>query len=124
MKILNKTIETDYNGFYLSHVRMVNAIFGSALTSKEVKVLSVFMAISSYLDNGYVLDSITRKQIMKELNMFPGGLSNHTKSIKEKGFIENVKGKKGLKIKDFMIPEKGKQLYQICLKEMKEDDTE
>lgn len=122
MRVLKKSIKTDYNNFYLYHTRIVNVVFGSVLGNKEIEVLASFMSISSQLENGYILDRITRKQIMKDLKIFPGGLTNHIKSIKVKGFIENVKGTKVLKIKDFLIPEKEKQLYQIYLEEEKEDD--
>lgn len=113
MKIIRQSYTVGNNDYYKLHLSIINTILPVKLTEKEIDVLGKFMSLEKSLIEDEYFNSVTRKKVMDELNLKPGGLSNHLKSMIDKGFLSKNKITKKITIKPFLLPEEKTQGYQI-----------
>ena len=99
------------NEYYEKHLYIINQFLPVQITKKEIEVLSGFMALQGDIVQQDRFGTQARKIIMENLEMSGGGLGNHLKSLKDKGFIQEVNGK--LEINKFLLAEDNGQMYQF-----------
>lgn len=115
MKIIQKVFETTNEGYYNTHLNIINCILPVKLTNKEIDVLSSFMEIeNNIIQHGY-FNPVSRKIVMTKLKLDAAGLSNHITSMIKKGFLVKNAINNAISIKEFLLPEENKQGYQFKL---------
>jgi DNA-binding MarR family transcriptional regulator len=99
--------------YYQKHLQMLNMLIPASLSDKEIEVLATFMSLDKSLIEEEMINTITRRKVMKKLNLSPGGLGNHLKSmIKQKALVKNdVTGT--IRINPHLMPDEPLQGYQI-----------
>ena len=100
--ILKALSGLSHDEFYKKHLEILNPILNVQLTKKEIEVLAGFMALQGDITSDR-FGTQARKIIMKKLNQSSGGLGNHLKELRDKGFIYfDADGK--YEINKFVIP--------------------
>lgn len=113
MEIISKTVsglsELDY---FTLHLQLINPLLRPVhLTSKEIEVLAAFMSFKNPI-GGDRFGTSYRGEVKKQLGLSSGGLSNHIRSLSEKGAI--YKGEDDLlQIRTFLFPEEQVQKYNF-----------
>lgn len=99
--------------YYEKHLQILNIIIPANLTRKEIEVLATFMSLDKGVIEEQMINPISRRKVMEELKLSPGGLGNHLKSmIEQKALIKNdITG--SIKLNPFLIPNDPMQGYQI-----------
>lgn len=113
MKIIQKSYKVKNDDYYKLHLTIINAVLPVKLTDKEIKVLASFMSLEKSLIKEDNFNSVARKQVKDKLGLSPGGLSNHLKSMINKGFLSKNEITKRITIKEFLLPEDKIQGYQF-----------
>lgn len=112
MKIVQKQLELEDIQYYIVHLNIVNALLVNKMTDKELNILANFMSLDKSITSSDMFNTFARKQVKENLdNMSSGSLSNHLKSMLDKGFLSKDDGK--INIKPFLIPEEDWQGYQF-----------
>lgn len=116
MKILQKQLNLSRDDYYKVHLEIINALLPIKLSGKEIEVLAGFMSLEKNLTSTDMFNTVTRKMVKDKLKgMSAGSLSNHLKSMLDKGFL--TKDDHGLiEVKSFLFPEENAQGYQLKLK--------
>jgi len=109
-KALNDLSSYDYT---LKHLAIINQLLPTQLSNKELEVLAAFMDQPRERVSDDRFNPIVRKDVMTRLNLSSGGLSNHLRSMIEKGFLDKSDITKRIKIKEFLFPQELVQGYQI-----------
>ena len=115
MKIITKSINVDNYSYYRKHLEILNVLLPVKLSQKEVEVLAAFMSQDIKLIEDSMFNIITRKNVMSQLKMQPGGLGNHLKTMIEKGYLIKNKITNEIKVKEYLLPEKNNQGYRLRL---------
>lgn len=113
MKIIQQAFNLEYQEYYIMHLQILNAILPVKLTDKELEVLAAFMGLDKNLIEENYFNPITRKKVLNKVNLTPAGLSNHLKSMINKGFLIKNSITNTITIKDFLLPEENEQGYKI-----------
>jgi len=114
MKIIQRALsDLDRYNYHLKHLAIINPLLPIQLSNKEIEVLAAFMYHKGELVEEDRFNSLVRKNVMDKLDLSSGGLSNHLRSMIEKGFLEKSDITKRIKIKPFLFPEDKEQGYQI-----------
>ena len=113
MKVIQQVFNLDREKYYVTHLSIFNTILPAKLTDKELEVLSAFMSLDETITQENMFNSEARKRVMKKLNLQPAGLSNHLGAMITKGFLVKNDVTKLITIKQFLLPEKDGQGYQI-----------
>lgn len=113
MKIIPRVLRLGQTDYYMKHLSIVNCLLPTNLTNKEIEVLSSFLSLDKVLIEDDMFNTEARKKVMKKLNLKPGGLGNHLKSMLDKKVLERNQYSNKLSIRDFLLPEEDKQGYQI-----------
>lgn len=115
--IKKKLLAKDEYDFTLKHLSIVNQLIPSQaqLSHKELEVLAAFMHYKGEMVEDDRFNTHVRSLVMKKLNMSSGGLSNHIRSMLDKGILEKNEFSGKIKIKPFLFPENKVQEYQIIL---------
>ena len=113
MKVIQQVFNLDREKYFATHLSILNAILPAKLTDKELEVLSAFMSLDETITQENMFNSEARKRVMKKLNLQPAGLSNHLGAMITKGFLVKNDVTKLITIKQFLLPEKDGQGYQI-----------
>ena len=113
MKVVQKLFNVSHDKYYLLHLTIVNAVLPIKLTDKELEVLSSFMALDKSITEDFYFNPVARKRIINKLGLSTAGLSNHIKSMIDKGFLikNNITG--NITIKEFLLPENDGQGYNF-----------
>lgn len=113
MKIIQQVFKLDKNKYYLMHLGILNAILPVKLTDKELEVLAGFMELDENIIEDSYFNPVARKKVLKKLELSPAGLSNHLKSMLDKGFLIKNSITNIITIKEFLLPEINGQGYQF-----------
>lgn len=111
--ILMKKQYKEPHEFFIQHLKIINPFLPVELNKRELEVLGVFMSFKGEIAEEDRFCTSLRKEVMKVLGFKnEGGLGNHLKSLKDKGFIlEGLTGK--LMIREFLFPKSEEQDYQF-----------
>ena len=111
---VKKVIALDNIEYYHTHLYIVNCILpkSATMTPKEIELLGMFMSLKGDVAT-YRFGPTAKKVVMAELNLSAQGMSNHLKSLKDKGLLYWMGDI--LTIRDMLFPETTEQLYRIRL---------
>jgi hypothetical protein len=114
MKILSKRVVfNNLEEYYFFHLSLSNSFLEDKLTEKEMSILSSFMAVKKELVEDDRFNSLVRRKVMEKHKISAGGLSNHLRSMIDKGILTKSKVTGRIKIESFIIPDRPSQGYQI-----------
>jgi DNA-binding MarR family transcriptional regulator len=113
MKIIQQAFKLDKDKYYVVHLGILNAILPVKLTDKELEVLAAFMGLDENIIEDSYFNPVARKKVLKKLVLSPAGLSNHLKSMLDKGFLTKNSITNVISIKEFLLPETDGQGYQF-----------
>jgi DNA-binding MarR family transcriptional regulator len=113
MKIIQQAFKVNNEIYYNLHLQIINAVLPVRLTDKELEVLSAFMSLDKKLIEENYFNPLARKIVLKKLNLSAAGLSNHLKSMIDKGFLVKNNMTNLITIKQFLLPEEDGQGYQF-----------
>lgn len=114
MKIFQKGFELPKLEYYKTHLRIINALFPVNITDKEIEILASFLSLSPEITKDNMFNSFARKQIIESLSLTNGGMSNHIKNMKNKGFIKRTDD--SLFIVPALLPDSLCQGYNLKIK--------
>ncbi len=117
MQVITQLVKVNNYDYYVKHLELLNVIapLKESLTHKEIEVLAAFMCQDKSLIEEDMFNGVVRKKVMAKLDMKPGGLGNHLKSMIEKKFLEKNELTKRITVKKFLIPEQNHQGFRIKL---------
>lgn len=120
MQVITNVIKVNNYDYYIKYLEIMNIIlpddkFPDKLSSKEIEVLAAFMYQDKNLIEDDMFNGVVRKKVMDKLNLKPGGLGNHLKSMIEKKFLVKNDITKKITVKSFLIPENNNQGYRLKL---------
>lgn len=116
MRVIQKELRLQNLNYYLTHLNIINSLLTIKLTDKEVEILAEFMSLDKKLTEADMFNTLTRKLVKENLKgMSSGSLSNHLKSMIDKGFLVKDEITKKITIKNFLLPENDWQGYQLKL---------
>ena len=105
--MLRKRIELSSEYLYYSrHIKIVNGIQDFGLNSKEVDILVFFITLG-----GGSFDKERRKELRERYNYSFSVLSNHLRSLLEKGLL--YKEGKNYVINKYLVPDSYSEEYSI-----------
>lgn len=113
MKIIQRAFKVENQEYYNMHLQIVNAILPVKLTDKELEVLSAFMGLDKNIIEENYFNPVARKKVLKRLDISAAGLSNHLKSMINKGFLIKNDITNTITIREFLLPEDDGQGYQF-----------
>ena len=118
MQVITNVLKVGQYDYYVKHLEIINIIipeekFPEKLSSKEIEVLAGFMSQDKSLIEEDMFNGVVRKKVMEKLNLKPGGLGNHLKSMIEKEFLTKNDITKRIKVKPFLVPEVNNQGYRL-----------
>lgn len=94
MKVIKKAVSLASFEYYLLHLNIINNFLPIKISVKEMEILACYMMIDELIR----FEPKGRRLVKEKLNLSDGGLSNHMRSIKNKGLIINLEGE------DIIIP--------------------
>lgn len=120
MQVITNVLKVEKYNYYVKHLEILNIIlpedkFPEKLTNKEIEVLAGFMSQDKSLIEDDMFNGVVRKKVMSKVNLKPGGLGNHLKSMIDKNFLTKNEITKKIKLRSFLIPENNHQGYRIKL---------
>ena len=116
MPALKKLLKLDKIKFYETHLSFINCLLVaegfSSMTPTETQILARFMSLEGDIA-ALRFGPSARKLIQEQFGLSPAGLSNHLKSLTNKGFLK----KKGdiMEIWPVLEPHKELQDYEFRL---------
>lgn len=102
--------------YYEKHLQLLNIIIPANLTGKEIEVLATFMSLDRSIIEEEMINPVSRKKVMKELSLSPGGLGNHLKSMTEKKALIRNEITGSIRFNPHLMPNTPVQGYQIKIK--------
>ena len=123
MKIIQQVFNLDNEKYYTAHLSIINAVLPVKLTDKELEVLAAFMGLDKNIIEDGFFNPVARKKVLKKLELSPAGLSNHLKSMINKGFLIKNNVTNFITIKEFLLPEENEQGYQFKIIRKNETGT-
>jgi len=115
MKIIQQVFKLERSEYYTMHLGIINSVLPVKLSDKELEVLAAFMALDENIIKDDNFNSFARKIVREKLkpNLSSAGLSNHLKSMIDKGFLSKDSITNVITIKEFLKPEQDTQGYQF-----------
>jgi len=113
MKPIQRILHLNENDYYIKHLTIVNTLLPTYLTNKEIEVLAAFMSLDKHIIEEDMFNTVARSRVMKKLQLSPGGLGNHLKSMINKKVLDRNEITNRISIKDFLLPQEPTQGYQI-----------
>lgn len=112
MKIIGKTERLSKEEYFKKHLSIINGVLPKSMTPKEIEIMAAFISLEGDLAKK-PFSTTGRKIVMEKTGIkFAGGLGNHLRELKNKGFIL-VDDNDELYILPTLIPEKDWQGYQF-----------
>lgn len=102
--------------YYEKHLQLLNIIIPANLTNKEVEVLAMFMSLDKNIIEDEMINPVSRKKVMDNLKLSPGGLGNHLKSMTEKKALIRNEVTGSIRLNPHLRPNETVQGYQIKIK--------
>ena len=93
----------------------MSAVLPNPFTGREIEVLASFMASEPLLIQDDMFNTIVRKRVKKELKLSAGGLSNHLKSMLDKGCLVRDHTNGSYKVRDMLFAGDVFQIYKFKL---------
>lgn len=120
MKVITTALKVGKYDYYVKHLEILNIIlpeekYPEKLTNKEIEVLAAFMSQDKSLIEEDMFNGVVRKKVMEKLNLKPGGLGNHLKSMIEKEYLVKSDITKKITLKKILNPENNHQGYRLKL---------
>lgn len=116
MKIIQKTFRVDASDYHSMHLSLINPALEKKMTNKEIEVLASFMSLDSSITGTDMFNTYARKLAKSKLKgMSSGSLSNHIKSLLDKGLLKKDENSNRISIGSFLFPEEDQQGYQFKL---------
>lgn len=113
MKLIQQVLNLEQGDYYKKHLAIINCLLPTYLTDKEIEVLAAFMSLDKHITEDDMFNTVARKKVRASLELSPGGLGNHLKSMIRKKVIDKNEITNKLTIKGFIFPEEQTQGYQI-----------
>ncbi len=116
MNIVVKVLKVEKEKFYRLHLELVNALLEEdyKMVNKEIEVLVAFMSLEKNIIEEDMFNTLARKQVKEKLgNMTAAALSNHLKTLQDKGHISKNEITNRLTLNKHLIPGEPSQGYQI-----------
>lgn len=113
MKIIQQAFKVENEKYFIMHLGIINAVLPVKLTDKELEILASFMSLDKNIIEDSYFNPVARKKVLKKVGVSPAGLSNHIKSMIDKGFLVKNNITNFISIKDFLLPEDEEQGYQF-----------
>lgn len=92
------------------------------MSEKEMEVLSATLSLDQKIIGIEPYNPFARKKIQEKLKLSPAGLSNHLRSLIEKGILVKDEISNRINIKEFIIPNPEWQGYQFKVIREKDED--
>lgn len=116
MKVLQISKSLEPYEYYYTHLSIINPILPKKLTEREVEVIAMFLSLPNEMTGVDMFNTYARKVARERLNnMSIGSLSNHLRSLQDKGFIQKEELTNRLYFSQVIIPNENTQGYQIKL---------
>lgn len=120
MQVITTALKVGKYDYYVKHLEILNIIlpedkFPEKLTNKEIEVLAAFMSQDKSLIEEDMFNGVVRKKVMDKLNLKPGGLGNHLKSMIGKEYLTKSDITKKITLKKILNPENNHQGYRLKL---------
>lgn len=114
MRVIQKELKIKTDQYYLIHLNIINSMFSTKLTEREMEVLAGFMSLDKKVTGIDMFNTYARKLVKESLKgMSAGSLSNHLKSMIDKGFLTKDEITNRINVKEFLLPEDDWQGYQF-----------
>ena len=120
MKVIQRKLKLKEIDYYLTHLRLINAVLEVKLTETQIEVLAAFMSLDHKITGTDMFNTYARKLVKTNLNMSAASLSNHLGALLVKQFLvkDEITGR--IHIKEYFLPEDNAQGYQFGI--IKEKD--
>lgn len=116
MGIIRKALKLNNKEFVQMHLSIINPFLKEALTETEINILASFMSLDEDTTAGDIFNTYARKVVKNSLNkMSSGSLSNHIRSMIDKGVLDKHKLTERISIKEHIVPDYPMQGYQFKL---------
>jgi len=116
MPIIQKTLQKSGKEYYKTHLNIINEFIPTRLTEKEIDVLACFMSLEPSIIEEDMFNTLARKMVKEQLdNLSAASLSNHLRSLIDKGYLIKNEITNRLKIIDNLFPHDTMQGYQFKL---------
>lgn len=106
--VIRKTLKLTKEDYYTKHLAIINPLLPEHLTPREIEVLACFMSLDGSISTDR-FGTTARKFVMNRVGLTLPGLSNHLKSLRDKGFIKDSV------ILSILFPREDEQEYQFKL---------
>lgn len=114
--IIQRLLKVDKRKYYSKHLSIVSCLLPTHLTNKEIEILACFMSLDKNIIEEDMFNTLARKKVMDELNLKPGGLGNHLKSMINKKVLDKNPITNKITLKDYLFPDDNNQGYKIMIK--------
>lgn len=116
MGIIQKSKVLKADEYYLTHLNIINDFLPTKMTETERKILASFMSLPEEIKDDDVFNTLARKQVKDKLKgMSASALSNHLKTLLNKGYLNKNPITNKIKIAEYLIPDNFLQGYQFKL---------
>ena len=88
MKVIQRGFELSSIDYYKTHLRLVNAVFPVGITEREIDIIAHFLSLPKDITKDDMFSATARKRVIDILKLTPGGMSNHIKNMKKKGYLK------------------------------------
>lgn len=109
--MIKKSLKLGPSDYFLTHLRLINAVLPIRMTEREMLVLAAFMQMGSF-------NSKSKKGVRSSLGLKPANLSNYLKSLVKKGFVRSYideEAHRQYDFRDILLIDRSKQIYQFAL---------
>ena len=113
IQTVQKALKLNTADYYKMHLSIINPLFRTPMTPKEIEVLACFMSLPKALIEEQMFNAVTREKVMKKLDLSPGGLGNYLKKLIDKGVLTKSPISKVIRVQEYLIPHPDKQGYQF-----------
>lgn len=122
MRVIQKQIKKDSFNYFLVHMKLVNIFMDSLISEKEMEVLAATLSLDQKIIGVEPYNPFARKKIREKLKISSAGLSNHLRSLIDKGILVKDEVTNRINIREFIIPSPEWQGYQFKVIREKDED--
>lgn len=115
MTPIKKKLKLSTVQYYKMHLKIVSSIVETGLTPKEIEVLAHFMAQDYNIIKDEMINTLSRKKVMEDLDIKAAGLTNHIISMVNKKVLFQDEITKKYTLNPFLKINNEKQIYTIYL---------
>lgn len=116
MKIIKKVLDVNTKQFFQIYVNIVTGIIKTDLSPKEKEVLACFLSLDENIIKDDIINPLSRKMVMEELNIKPAGLTNYITSMVEQKVFKKDPITKRYSLNPFLnLKERESVKYEIII---------